>query len=201
MNVWRRFLRASGWIALPLILASSASLSAELLQGQVLEEGTHIPIPGAIVVARWKETRSAIADAWTVCVHVESIATDESGRYTLPRYKGREPSLIDSYKSGYVRSDEYYKAKAYLQHNDILKPFTGAREDRFKYFVRLLEAARCPSAGKSNRNLYPLYNAMHEEARSIAVTEQEREIADGLKERATSILQSTDGERPVMLKP
>lgn len=52
----------------------------------VLDEDTHQPIKGAIVVARWVGTISALVDSQTTCYHVESTTTDAQGRYQLPAW-------------------------------------------------------------------------------------------------------------------
>ncbi len=155
--------------ALP--LGGCASLSAEPLEGHVLEEGTHKPIPEAIVIARWDKTYSSLVDTTTVCVHVESATTDEQGRYQLPRWRGKTPNHIDTYKTGYERSNEYFRTKAYLQHNDILKLFTGTGEERLAYLSRM--AVSCSDKKEIEINLLPLYKALYEEARSLAVTKKE----------------------------
>lgn len=161
------------------ITACAAFSDKEPIQGHVVEEGTNKPVPGAIVVARWKEGRSLYVDSQTVCVHVESTTTDAQGRYQIPRYKGNVPSHVDSYKLGYERSDTYYKTKAYLEHKDILKSFTRTREERFAYLKRIEYATRCPHAKESEKNMLLFYRALYDEARDLTVTKDDQKIADG----------------------
>jgi len=176
----QKLMQLAAGIMFALPLGGCASLSAEPLEGQVLEEGTSKPIANAIVIVRWDKTYSSFVDTTTVCVHVESALTDVQGRYRLPRWRGKTPDHINTFKTGYERSQEYFRAKAYLQHNDILKPFTGGREERLKYLQRVegnIRSCRSPEAGE--KNLLPLYRALYEEAKPLARTREEQIIRDG----------------------
>lgn len=167
------------WMTVVLMLYGCASLSAEPLEGQVLEEGTNKALPEAIVIARWDKTYSSFVDTTTVCVHVESALTDAQGRYRLPRWRGKTPDHINTFKTGYERSHEYFRTKAYLQNNDILKPFTGGREERLKYLQRVEGNVRsCRSPKAAEKSLLPLYRALYEEAKPLARTREEQIIRD-----------------------
>jgi len=166
------------WMTVVLMLYGCASLSAEPLEGQVLEEGTSKPIANAIVIVRWDKTYSSFVDTTTVCVHVESALTDAQGRYRLPRWRGKTPDHINTFKTGYERSQEYFRAKAYLQHNDILKPLTGSREKRLRAIAGA--AVTCGSAGESKKNLLPLYRTLYTNALPLVVTKEDKYILSNL---------------------
>jgi len=174
----QKLMQLAAGIMFALPLGGCASLSAEPLEGQVLEEGTSKPIANAIVIVRWDKTYSSFVDTTTVCVHVESALTDVQGRYRLPRWRGKTPDHINTFKTGYERSQEYFRAKAYLQHNDILKPFTGGREERLRKVAGA--AVSCGSAGDSKKNLLPLYRKLYADALPLAVTKNDRLIVNGL---------------------
>lgn len=154
--------------------------SAPFIQGQVLDLGTNKPIPGAIVIAMWQETLSAApipADSRTVCSHVETAITDEQGHYQLPTWNGYEPSVYSSYKPGYIRSNEYYRLQQKVdQYVDLLEPFKGISKERIKYLDRLDSMRSC----SENTKLIPLYRAIYEEAKSIAVTQEDKKIVEEL---------------------
>lgn len=150
--------------------ASSSTLFASTVEGNVVEQGTNKPIPGVIIVARWRETPFSIGHSNTICVHVESAVTDEAGHYRLRGYKGRTPSLLDGYKIGYETPTSHSGAPSI---NDlVLKPFTGTRGERLEYLSRA--AVSCSHVRKIEIKLLPLYRALYEEASSIAVTKEEK---------------------------
>lgn len=171
MKTFSRILSVAALAFLPLPACATAPTPA--IEGKVIEEGTNKPIPGAIVVARWQESRSGIFDSQTVCVHVESATTDEQGRYHLPRYKGKEPTHTDSYKAGYERSPQYSATQAFRTHTDILKPSHSSPGERLDYLVRLSGATRCGEAGKSEQRLLPLKRALYAEASAIGTTAED----------------------------
>ncbi|MGH8766817.1 MAG: carboxypeptidase-like regulatory domain-containing protein, partial [Burkholderiales bacterium] len=73
-------------MVLNLLPLTACALSGGPVVGQVVEEGTHKPIPGAIVVVRWRGDLPGFADSRTVCYHVASTVTDEAGRYRIPAW-------------------------------------------------------------------------------------------------------------------
>lgn len=124
-------------ILLPLLLIGCVTekvpirtYSGDVLEGSVLEQGTNKPIPGAIVVARWKGTVGGLGHSQTMCFHVETTTTDAQGRYRIPPWQKPyeagiyDPSSVVSvYKPGYETTN-YRKGRLYR------------REDR-KYVVTL----------------------------------------------------------------
>ena len=159
----------------------NARKTSELFfQGQVVDLGTHKPIPGAIVTWRWQETVSMIADSQSRCSHIESAVTDAQGRYQLPTWKGYEPTFIDAYKPGYAETNEYARTWQFnTRFIYPLEPFKGTREERVEY---LLNQARkeCGSKDDYAPKLIPLYRALYEEARSIAVTKEDKMVVKTL---------------------
>jgi hypothetical protein len=151
----------------------ACGLSGGPIDGAVLEEGTNSPIPGAIVVVRWQHHQG---HSGTVCYHVESAVTDETGRFHIPRWS--DPSdhrtLTNpqtspvAYKSGFewVRST-----------NNIfyVKRFTGTTQERLEILSR--SAVACTDKRDIEIKLLLLYRALYEEAQSIAHTPDERREA------------------------
>lgn len=169
-------------IALP---TTGCAYSGGPVEGRVLEEGTDKPIPGAIVVARWQGTAFSFVESPTVCIHVETATTDKEGRYRIPFWHasakpsgahGIEP-IVTAYKAGYQWPTRLPKS---LSGGDqYLRTFTGSREERLNY-LRSLSGQECGSRNDYVKKLIPLYRALYEEARTIAVTPEEKHIAGGL---------------------
>ena len=176
-------------VMLALLPLTACGLSGGPIEGQVLEAGTNKPIAGAIVIMRWEGTYDQIVESKTACYHVETATTDAQGRYTIPAWhemtKGPffnaspEGFREDAYKPGYVRSDAYFKKQTYRQNIDLLEPFKGARGRRLEY-LQSLSGKECGSRDAYAGKLMPLYRALYEEARSIAVTPEEKHLAGGL---------------------
>jgi hypothetical protein len=161
---------------------TACALSGKAIEGQVLEEGTNKPIPDAIVVARWQGTYSAIAETRTVCYHVETATTDAAGRFRTPAWSARtkgpffspETVIITAYKPGYEAylPSGYGRTEAYRKNIRYLKPYTGTREERLAYLSRI--AVSCSDKKEIEINLLPLYKALYEEAKGLAVTRDDK---------------------------
>jgi hypothetical protein len=178
-------------LLLTLLPLTACGLTGGIVSGKVLEEMTGKPISGAIVVVRWKGYVSAIADTQTVCVHVESTATDERGNYKMSGWS--KPStvgpvldlkpVVDAYKAGYG-----LPSKPAQKDEDVyLASFKGTSGERLKYLERMARSSGCHAAGESEKNLYPLYEALYFEARNYAVTEDDRKKLQWLREVAAEI--------------
>lgn len=185
-------------ISLLLLLPLTAcGLSSGSISGKVLEEGTGKPISGAIVVVRWKGYVSAIVDAQTVCVYVESATTDERGKYRVGGWSKSSTMgpvfdvkpVVSAYKVGYGLPS----VPAQKDEEVYLALFKGARGERLKYLMRMLSATSCPSAGSSSKNLYPMYKAMYEEAKLISVTAEDSKAVSILRQEAAAVAVRPDG--------
>lgn len=152
-------------------------LSGDAIHGKVVDEQTGQPVPNAIVVARWRGDLFAFVESQTVCVHVDTATTDEKGQYRLPAWRKRNDlgwvrdvmPVINIYKQGYSHT---YQRSDNVQY---LKPFTGTREERFEYLSRV--GVSCSHKQQTEINLLPLYKALYEEARTLALTRDEKLMA------------------------
>ena len=176
-----------------LLSLSACGLSGGPLSGQVLEEGTRKPVPGAIVVAKWEGNVWAFVETRLVCVHVESTIADQEGRYKLPRWSKPStvgPVVMDlapvvvAYKPGYGLPSE----PSQEQEIELIAPFKGRVKERFEYLDRVISSTSCVSAGSSYRNLYRIRSAIYQEARSIAQTLEEKRYAETYEELVERIL-------------
>lgn len=161
--------------------------------GQVLEYGTRAPVAGAMVVARWLATWHSPWQSSTECGHVEVATTDANGRFHIPFWTahslgfnvtmgGGPPEPPTSvYKTGYAYYDfpAYFDSPDYKQHVLFVKRFQGTREERLEH-IHSLAGKECGSRDDYAKKLIPLYRALYNEARSIAVTQEEKHTAGDL---------------------
>ena len=177
-------------LLLPLTACGGAKLPppGRPIEGKILEAGSNKPIPGAIVIVRWQGSYSQIVDTQTVCYHVETVTTDEQGRYRTPAWKPTDlgphftsgPYLIDAYKAGYERDWPlgFDRSEEFKQNIYYLKAFKGTREERVEHLRRLSEATECPDAGTSKKNSLSFEEAIYNEARATAVTDRDKKTVE-----------------------
>ncbi len=171
----------------------ACALSGKAIEGTVLEEGTNKPVPEAIVIARWSGHLATFAHGKTVCYHVLSTTTDENGTYRFPAWKKKitedwqknvdpETVVITAHKPGYeeYRPPGYVRTEEFKRNIRYLQPFTGGRGERLEYLKRVSGATGCSDKKEIERNLLPLYRALYEEAKGIAVTKEDREKVETL---------------------
>jgi hypothetical protein len=170
--------------------------SGEAISGRVLEDSSKKPIPGAIVVVNWSGIVAVIGHAHQVCVHTESAITDADGNYkingwnkpsTVGPVSDLEPN-VSSYRLGYV----WPHVPSQEKNIDFLSPFNGTREERLQFLLRVSSGTSCPGAKSSTQNLYPMYKAMYEEAKNIAVTAEDQKIVAILRKEAARVAITPD---------
>ncbi|TAK97111.1 MAG: hypothetical protein EPO07_13885, partial [Verrucomicrobia bacterium] len=73
-----------GWAVVALALCGCAGqdyLNGGPIDGMVLEEGTHQPVAGAVVVMEWQGDTGGPVESNTVCYHLEVAASDAQGKF------------------------------------------------------------------------------------------------------------------------
>lgn len=179
-------------LMLTLLPLTACGLSSDPIEGQVLEAGTKKPLAGAIVVIRWEGTSSQIAESKTVCYHVETATTDAQGHYRTPAWRkiklvgefmglgftpgakditAYKPGYAEHWPAGYDRTEDYQKNVRYLE------TFKGTSGERFKYLERY-SGMQCGVPEDYGPKLVPLYKAIYDEAKLLAVTKQEKQLAN-----------------------
>ena len=168
-------------ILIPLIALPACGLSGDEINGKVIDEETNKPIPGATVSALWIGNVFALVDTQSACVHAQASTTDYRGEFNMPEWRKEsqigwvrhiKPSII-AHKHGYIFS-------RYENNTIYLKPFRGNVSERLEYLSTILDANRCGSKDESERTLHHLYNSMYQEAKRIAISENDKEIVDNL---------------------
>lgn len=145
------------------------------INGRVRESGTEEPMPGAIVIVRWRGYVPVFpADSREVCYQVKNAVTDRDGRFRVPAWTERARDkeikgkrvVITVYKAGYeedpsMPSPDFRKAEPYVRY---LKRFNGSTSARLDYLLRISSATRCAQSGESRTNLLALKKGVVDEA-------------------------------------
>lgn len=169
-------------------LTACSTLSGKSIEGQVIEQGSNKPIQGAIVIVQWIGSVPSLADSHTVCVHVDTATTNINGTYHIPAWHARSqvgPIVLDlgptvtAYKAGYRLANEY------PVNSPRLVVFAGTPQARLQYLSRI--AVSCSDKKEIEINLLPFYRALYEEAKTIAVTEDDQEITDNFLSKIETI--------------
>jgi hypothetical protein len=160
--------------------SSSGSWSGGVVKGRVLEYRTNKPIPGAIVVVQWEGNASAVVDSQTVCIYVDSTVSDDQGRYKFDAW--RKPATfsgvsdirpeVTAYKAGY---GERHRPYVVVEGKTYLVQFIGTHQERLEY-LRSFRRMECGAEENDAPKLIPLYKAIYEEARGLAVTKEEQRL-------------------------
>ena len=155
------------------LTACAATVSSKALEGKVLEEGVNKPVTNAMVIVRWIGDISSIGHGSSVCYHVEVVTTENHGQFHVPAWEKPSPygdiahprAIRDAYAPHYTfaRAD---KEVIYLQL------FTGVREERLAYLSRI--TVSCSDRKEIEINLLPLYKALYEEAKGLAITKDDK---------------------------
>jgi len=94
--------------------------SSREFSGIVKDKATGAPIPGAVVIAVWKVSRSNFHGAASRVFHVSEAVTDEHGRYTLPAWGPKpRPSfwVLDVYDTSALVFKPGYELEDHVGHN------------------------------------------------------------------------------------
>lgn len=165
-------------------------------EGVVMDEASGEPLGGVFVTARYLGILSVIGDFQTVCYRVAGTTTDGKGRYRLPAQFDLPGILIekrlqmDFFKPGYrqVFYDDYHGVAK-------LRKDSRDTEARFDDLKRVIRASGCDSAGVTKRSLYPLYQAVFYEAKSLAITQEEMKDLDWIRKMAARMATASDESR------
>ncbi len=177
MTSFKKILPILGLLLTLPACATTFTLSSDPIEGQVLEEGTNKPIRGAIVVVRWQ---GHLGYTGTVCYHVETATTDAEGKYRIPAWSKPSPygNIADRTWLSWAHKLGYQYARVQHKGIDILQPFTGTGEERFKYLERVFGSTGCGTNDGSNKNSIPFMKALYDEAKSIAQTQEEKRMLE-----------------------
>jgi len=159
------------------------STAAQPVEGVITHYETGEPIPDAFVVARWTGTSGGLGHSGgAICFHVEVTKTDGAGRYYIPvpeirqEYANyRKPRiLITAYKPGYR---EPYWVNDVPAPSDKLIETNETSETRMSYLHEVIKNTSCSQAGKSRKNLIPVYEVLYGDAEQSAKTREDQKYS------------------------
>jgi hypothetical protein len=188
--------RAFAWMALVLGVGwfwnnAPMVLYGKRTAGHVVDAVTGRPIPGAHVALLWESTtvpKSFMGESGrAVCFHAAAAVTNAQGRFEIEPW--RELSsyrvyvmnpVVLVYARNYVPVQSVigaYQSGPPVPHLDerfALKPFNGTVDERIQMLFWGLANRGCMYGKESQRNLYPMMKAIHDEAQVIAQTPDQR---------------------------
>ena len=165
------------------------------IRGQVLEDGTEQPIPGAMLVARWSGVG---AYSHSECFHVEAATSDAQGNYVIPAWTNHDDSNRLTYQSvqltvyapGYIRvrsSGPFTNEETYNTYKNFtdwiegaartvkyLRKDTGTVRERLDYLRD--EIVGCGDRYVENAKLLAFYTAIRDEVSNIPEAEGQAKI-------------------------
>jgi len=102
-----------------------------------------------------------------------------------------------------VFADEASARAATHPNNAYLKPSVGGESARLIYLQnRVFSGMDCREAGQSLRNLYPLFKSAYDEARTLAVTQEDRRLISSMANTAARAwLGSRSVDDPLFVVP
>lgn len=163
------------------LIAFAFAIDAAASSGQVVDEESGKPLEGVLVTAKWQGSVYLGVDSRTVCYHFAITTTDKEGRYTLPDWSwslnpflSNRQRYLDYYLAGYERSPNRNR---YDEDNMVLRRHAKSVEERLKSLFGG-DPEACIPEHQRKAKLLPLYRAQYEEAKKIAVTPKERELAE-----------------------
>ena len=159
------------------------STAAQPVEGVITNYETDEPIPDAFVVARWTGTSGGLGHSGgAICFHVEVTKTDGAGRYFIPvpeirpEYANyRKPRiLIAAYKPGYR---EPYWVNDVPAPSGKLSETDEISEARMSYLHDVIKNTSCSQAGKSRKNLIPVYEVLYGDAEQSAKAREDQKYS------------------------
>jgi hypothetical protein len=202
----------TGIAALLLSLAFVAGLSfgGGPVAGRVLDIDTQLPIPDAMVVARWQRSTIAMGHSSSYCVHVQTALSGQDGHYRIARWWRFPPILfsdgltgMDAYRPGYETVASHTPDAVRHPEDVYMKKFTGTDVERFEYLHwQVFSGMSCTEADASRRNLFALHKAALREARGLVQSESDRKNLEGmLIVAASNWLAATPNYHETFLRP
>lgn len=151
---------------------------------QVIDEETGKPLEGVFVMVSWRSDGPDIIGFKSVCYAFETLKTDKNGMYTLPKYSWNfNPLLwerhrsVEFYLAGYERSPKDF----HDSDVGLMRRFKGTAEERLKKLTSVGYRRSCVTEREVKEKLLPFYKAQFEEAESIAITPNEKNLAESLR--------------------
>lgn len=165
------------------------ALGGRALEGVVLDATTLQPVPGAMVLIKWRGTLPTIHSNSVPCYHVELATTDENGRYHTNAWfiwtKDHAPWVAHINQTGPIEPI-VYKAGYVMQKRSqddwtrvLIEPFKGTALERLGYLSGTFYQYES-SCDADTKSQIPLYQAAYQEGISLARSTLELRELDSL---------------------
>jgi len=158
-----------------LIVGLIAFALTSKVEGQVVDDATGAPIPGAFVVGVWRGYANSFAHGSTGCYHIEFRTTDAEGRFSLSDFTGNLNPLrsdrqlsIGAYAPGYTVEQQAHEGQ-----------FRARRRigDASKQFSEISMAPTYDCVGQGDPRVLPMYRAFAREMAELATTKAQRKAS------------------------
>ena len=160
--------------------------------GQVVDADTGRPVAGAHVAYVWESTIVPSGftghNSRTICYHAAATITDAQGRFRVePWRKWSTYDVVVSDPIALVYARGYTPRQIVLQEGPVTPPtertseryavkgFSGTVDERMHVLFWGLANRGCHYGKESQKSLYPMLKAIHDEARTAARTAAQQE--------------------------
>jgi hypothetical protein len=182
IQMFSRILR--GTVVVFVVSLGLHSVSAQAGSGLVLDEGTKKPLVGVYIWAEWHAGVVNPAISKSKCYAFAMTQTDEKGKFKLRDFSWNfEPWLYDRRRGvGYYLAGYELVEKGDTDPSIVyMRRYVGAP---LKYLRSTLNGVGEDCIAVNGRKiLLPLYKAMYEEAKIIAISPEEKVLATYFKNK------------------
>jgi hypothetical protein len=166
------------------------TLYGKNIDGQVIDAQSSQPIAGAHVMYLWRSaslTGAIFGESPSeVCYHAAAAVTDSQGHFHIAAWEEPQPYALPNreptgwaYAPGYVPN--YLSPltgpvrEPTVHPDDVFKLSLSGTEGDKRLDELWLAMRDCSYGGPSQRALYPMLKAVYDEAKSVAVTDKQKE--------------------------
>jgi len=171
-------------------------LYGKRIAGQVVDADTGKPIGGAHVAFFWQSP--IIPSGFTghnsrdICYHAAATVTDEQGRFAVPPWRKwstfsvfvLDPIAI-VYAHGYtprqipLLEGDFKPPEEKMNERYALRRFSGTVDEHLNVMWGGIANHGCMYGGESQKSLFPMLKAIHDEAKRIATTSVQKKEVGG----------------------
>jgi len=178
--------------------ASTLNQTWNPLDGKVTYADNDTPIDNAVIVAIWKGQMKDKGEPVRVCYHVETTTSNNKGQFSINSWREQnnykhiydKSTAIIVYKPGYWRKDitetipTKSPIKLYLEKNSSRNQQTLSKH-RMRYLQKTVASTTCHLDDSDRKKLLSLYQSVLTEAKTVAESEQDKNIVRSLKSWTT----------------
>lgn len=188
-------------------------LYGKRIAGQVMDADTGQPVTGAHVAYVWESTIIPSGftghNSRTICYHAAATTTDAQGQFQIEawrKWSTYDVYVLDPIALVYARN---YAPRQILLHEGpaeppidrpneryALKAFSGTTDERMNALFWGLANRGCRYGKGSQKSLYPMLKAIHEEAQTTAKTAEQLETASAIATLAAKAALALDPTGP-----